>query len=140
MSAGEPGGTVVKMSAAAGRARALAAVTTGVVEEARRRHGTYPTATAALGRTLTGALLLGGTTKGEERLSIELVGDGPLRRAMASTTGTGRVRGYVANPATHLPSKRAGRRGGDRQRHAVRAPHPTVEQGALSQRHAPRIG
>ena len=106
MSAGEPGGTVVKVSAAAGRVRALAAVTTGVVEEARRRHGTYPTATAALGRTLTGALLLGGTTKGEERLSIELVGDGPLRRAMASTTGTGRVRGYVANPATHLPSKR----------------------------------
>jgi molecular chaperone Hsp33 len=99
-------GTVVKVSGAEGRVRALAALTTGVVEEARRRHGTYPTATAALGRTLTGALLLGGTMKDEERLSIELVGDGPLRRAMASTTGAGRVRGYVANPAAHLPSKR----------------------------------
>jgi len=99
-------GTVVKVSAAAGRVRALAALTTGVVEEARRRHGTYPTATAALGRTLTGTLLLGGTMKDEERLSIELVGDGPLRRAMASTTGAGQVRGYVANPAAHLPSKR----------------------------------
>jgi molecular chaperone Hsp33 len=105
MSESDVGGSLLKVSAAAGNVRALAAVTTGVVEDARRRHGTYPTATAALGRTLTGALLLGGTMKDEERLSIELVGDGPLRRVMASTTGAGRVRGYVARPATHLPSK-----------------------------------
>ncbi len=97
---------LVKVSAAGGTVRALAAVTTAVVEEARHRHGTYPTATAALGRTLTAALLLGGTMKDEERLSIELVGDGPLRRVMAATTGAGTVRGYVARPATHLPSKR----------------------------------
>jgi molecular chaperone Hsp33 len=83
----------------------MAAVTTGVVEEARRRHETYPTATAALGRTLTAGLLLGATMKDEERLSIELVGDGPLRRVMVSTTGNGQVRGYVSRPATHLPSK-----------------------------------
>jgi len=44
--------------------------------------------------------------KDEERLSIELVGDGPLRRVMITTTGLGQVRGYVARPATHLPSKR----------------------------------
>jgi molecular chaperone Hsp33 len=105
VSDGEHAGTLLKVSAAGGTVRALAAVTTGVVEEARRRHGTYPTATAALGRTLTGALLLGGTMKDEERLSIELVGDGPLRRVMATTTGAGRVRGYVARPATHLPPK-----------------------------------
>jgi molecular chaperone Hsp33 len=43
--------------------------------------------------------------KDEERLSIELVGDGPLRRVMVSTTGNGQVRGYVSRPATHLPSK-----------------------------------
>ncbi len=97
---------LLKVGAAGGTVRALAAVTTAVVEEARCRHGTYPTATAALGRTLTAALLLGGTMKDEERLSIELVGDGPLRRVMAATTGAGTVRGYVARPATHLPSKR----------------------------------
>src|SRR4051794_4788319 len=52
-----PGGTMLRVTAAAGTLRAVAAVTTGVVEEARRRHGTYPTATAALGRTLTAGLL-----------------------------------------------------------------------------------
>jgi molecular chaperone Hsp33 len=100
------GGTLLRASAAGDAVRALAAVTTGVVEEARRRHGTYPTATAALGRALTAGLLLGGTMKDEERLSLELVGDGPLGRVMVSTTGAGQVRGYVARPATHLPSKR----------------------------------
>ena len=98
-------GVLLRASAAGETVRAMAAVTTGVVEEARQRHGTYPTATAALGRTLTAGLLLGATMKDEEGLSIELVGDGPLRRVMVTTNGSGRVRGYVARPATHLPSK-----------------------------------
>ncbi len=96
---------LVRASAAGETVRAMAAVTTAVVDEARRRHDTLPTATAALGRTLTAGLLLGATMKAEERLSIELVGDGPLRRVMVSTNGSGEVRGYVARPATHLPSK-----------------------------------
>jgi molecular chaperone Hsp33 len=99
------GGILLRASAAGETIRAMAAVTTGVVEEARRRHGTYPTATAALGRTLTAGLLLGATMKDEEGLSIELVGDGPLRRVMVTTNGGGRVRGYVSRPTTHLPSK-----------------------------------
>lgn len=99
------GGVLFRASAAGETVRAMAAITTGVVEEARQRHGTYPTATAALGRTLTAGLLLGATMKDEEGLSIELVGDGPLRRVMVTTNGGGRVRGYVSRPATHLPSK-----------------------------------
>jgi molecular chaperone Hsp33 len=99
------GGVLLRSSAAGETVRAMVAVTTGVVEEARQRHGTFPTATAALGRTLTAGLLLGATMKDEERLSIELVGDGPLRRVMVSTNGAGQVRGYVSRPATHLPSK-----------------------------------
>ena len=98
-------GVLVRASAAGETVRAMVAITTGVVEEARRRHGTFPTATAALGRTLTAGLLLGSTMKDEERLSIELVGDGPLRRVMVSTSGVGQVRGYVSRPDTHLPSK-----------------------------------
>jgi len=91
--------------AAGDTVRGLAAVTTDVVEEARRRHGTLPTATAALGRTLTAGLLLGATMKDDEKLSIELAGDGPLGRIQVDTEGGGRVRGYVAHPATHLPPK-----------------------------------
>jgi molecular chaperone Hsp33 len=98
-------GILLRATAAGETVRALAAVTTGVVEEARQRHGTFPTATAALGRTLTAGLLLGATMKDEERLSIEIVGDGPLRRVMVTTDGDGRVRGYVTRPETHLPPK-----------------------------------
>ncbi len=98
-------GVLLRASAAGETVRALAAVTTEVVEEARRRHETFPTATAALGRTLTAGLLLGATMKDEERLSIELCGDGPLRRVMVTTNGAGQVRGYVSRPETHLPSK-----------------------------------
>jgi molecular chaperone Hsp33 len=99
------GGILLRACAAGETVRAMAAITTGVVEEARQRHHTYPTATAALGRTLTAGLLLGATMKDEEGLSIELVGDGPLRRVMVTTNGGGRVRGYVSRPDTHLPSK-----------------------------------
>jgi len=105
VSAAVEGGTLVRMSAAGATIRAVAAVTTGVVEEAHRRHGTYPTATAALGRALTAGLLLGATMKDEERLSIELACEGPLKRVMVTTTGSNQVRGYVGRPQTHLPSK-----------------------------------
>ena len=67
----DQGGVLLRASAAGETVRAMVAVTTGVVEEARQRHGTFPTATAALGRALTAGLLLGSTMKDEERLSIE---------------------------------------------------------------------
>ena len=89
-----------------GTVGALAAVTTGLVEEARRRHGTAPTATAALGRALTGALLLAATIKRDERLSLEFSGDGPLRGVLADATPDGDARGFVLRPATHLPPRR----------------------------------
>ncbi len=88
-----------------GTVRVLAAVTTDLVEEARRRHGTAPTATAALGRALTGALLLAATIKRDERLSLEFSGDGPLRGVLVDATPDGDVRGFVTRPATHLPPR-----------------------------------
>ncbi|HWP33985.1 MAG TPA: Hsp33 family molecular chaperone HslO [Thermodesulfobacteriota bacterium] len=96
---------IVRGLAAGGRLRGLAAVTTELVEEARRRHGTFPTATAALGRALTAALLLGATLKGEERISLQFNGDGPLQEVFAEADAHGRVRGYVRRPGIHLPSK-----------------------------------
>ena len=86
--------------------RGFAAVTTDLVEEARQRHGTLPTATAALGRGLTAALLLGGLLKTGERLSLEVSGDGPLGCLLADATPDGAVRGFVSRPKTDLPSRR----------------------------------
>jgi len=85
--------------------RGLAAVTTELVEEARRRHGTFPTATAALGRALTAALLLGGLAKDGARVSLEFSGDGPLGSILVDATPDGDVRGYVSRPRTDLPPR-----------------------------------
>src|SRR5213593_389632 len=84
-----------------GTVRGLAAVTTDLVEEARRRHGTLPTATAALGRALTAGLLLGGMLKTGEKISLEFSGDGPLGKILVDATPDGAVRGFVSRPATH---------------------------------------
>jgi len=91
--------------AADGTVRGLAAVTTELVEEARRRHGTLPTATAALGRALTAALLLGSGLKDGERISLEFSGDGPLGTILVDATPEGEARGFVSRPRTHLPAR-----------------------------------
>lgn len=86
-----------------GTVRALAAVTTTAVEKARRRHGTAPTATAALGRTLTAAGLIGAMLKSGQTVTVRILGDGPLGGVLATGDAAGSVRGYVANPEVHLP-------------------------------------
>jgi molecular chaperone Hsp33 len=96
---------LVRAVGADGTVRALAAVTTDLVDEARRRHGTAPTATAALGRALTGALLLGATIKRDERLGLEISADGPLRGLLADATPAGDVRGFVYEPRAHPPPR-----------------------------------
>lgn len=86
-----------------GTVRALAAVTTVAVEKARRRHGTAPTATAALGRTLTAAGLIGAMLKSGQSVTVRILGDGPLGSVLATGDAAGSVRGFVANPEVHLP-------------------------------------
>ncbi len=88
-----------------GTVRGLAAVTTDLVEEARARHDTLPTATAALGRALTAGLLLGGLAKADERVSLQWSGDGPLGGILVDATPAGHVRGFVSRPRTHLPAR-----------------------------------
>lgn len=78
--------------------RAIAAVTTATVEEARRRHRCHLVATAALGRTMTAALLLASSLKTEETVTVNIAGDGPLGGIIADADGQGFVRGYVKNP------------------------------------------
>lgn len=88
---------------------ALAARCTGVVQEARRRHRTSALATAALGRALAGAALLAATLKGEESITIRVVGDGPLGGIIAEGRAGGAVRGYVENPGVELPTASPGK-------------------------------
>lgn len=83
--------------------RAFAAVSTQLVEEARRRHDCYPVAAAALGRTMTGALLLAANLKTKESVTIRISGNGSLGDISADATADGVVRGYVVHPQTDLP-------------------------------------
>jgi molecular chaperone Hsp33 len=78
--------------------RALACVTTGLVNEAARRHGTYPTASAALGRALTGGVLLGAMLKTGQRVALKFEGSGPLKKIIVEADSNGAVRGYVGVP------------------------------------------
>ncbi|MBO8128209.1 MAG: Hsp33 family molecular chaperone HslO [Peptococcaceae bacterium] len=89
--------------------RIVAVTSTGIVEEARRRHGTSPVASAALGRTLTAGLMLATEMKGEDLLTIRILGDGPLGAIVVTADGKGRVRGYVQNPSVYLPSEKKGK-------------------------------
>lgn len=89
--------------------RLLAGVTTGLVDEACRRHRTAPTASAALGRTLTGALLLGLMQKDLERVTVQFSCDGPIGGIVAQSDAGGNVRGYVQNPEADLPERADGK-------------------------------
>lgn len=81
----------------------FAAVTTETVEEARRRHGTAPTATAALGRALSATAMLGAGLREGQRLTVRILADGPLGGIISDGNGRGEVRGYVQNPEVDLP-------------------------------------
>ncbi len=100
---------IIQGTAADGKIRVFAAVTTNVLREAVRRHNTSPTVSAALGRVLTGTLLLGGTFKDYDRLTVKIDSSGPVGGIVAETTGSGTVRGYVKNPNAELPAASNGK-------------------------------
>ena len=95
--------------AADGTIRLIAAVTTDSVAEAIRRHKTAPTASAALGRMLTGAALLGASLKEFDRLTVRIDADGPIGGIIVEANKDGEVRGYVRNPMAELPPKPDGK-------------------------------
>src|SRR5579863_8971170 len=94
---------VVTALAAGDRVRIAAARTTEVVAQAQRRHGCSPTVSAALGRLLTGAALMGSSLGGRERITLQVVGDGPVRGLIAEAAAHGRVRGYPLRPFATMP-------------------------------------
>lgn len=84
--------------------RIYALNTTNLVREAVKKHGCSHLASAALGRAMTGALLLAATMKDNERVSLRWKGDGPLGEIVADAEGN-HVRGYVENPDVFMPLK-----------------------------------
>ncbi|OAB33582.1 molecular chaperone Hsp33 [Paenibacillus macquariensis subsp. defensor] len=100
---------LIRGTAMNGHVRALLVRTTSLVEELRQRHDTWPTATAAMGRTLTAAAMMGAMLKGKEKLNIQIKGDGPIGQVVAEANANGEISGYVANPHVHLPSNSLGK-------------------------------
>lgn len=93
-----------------GMIRFFAANTTSLVEKARRIHNTSPTATAALGRALTAAAILGTTLKNEDDiLTFKIKGDGPIGNIVTVANISGKVKGYVDNPYADLPTRKDGK-------------------------------
>ncbi|MBY8914720.1 Hsp33 family molecular chaperone HslO [Bacillus sp. YC2] len=100
---------LIKAIAFDGKVRAYAARTTDMVNEAQRRHDTWPTASAALGRTMTASLMLGAMLKGEDKLTVKVEGGGPIGAIVADANAKGEVRAYVSNPHVHFDLNEQGK-------------------------------
>lgn len=101
---------IVRATAANAQIRAFACTTTETVEMARAHHDTTPVATAALGRLLTGGLMMGVMLKGEKDvLTLQVHADGPLKGMTVTADAFGHVKGYVNNPYVDLPLNTKGK-------------------------------
>ena len=93
---------LVRILAKSGSVRGLACVTTGLVGDVCKRHGTLPTASAALGRALTAGTLMGALMKTGQRVALRFEGSGPLKKIIVEADSDGSVRGYVGVPQVQL--------------------------------------
>lgn len=101
---------IVRAITADGFVKAAAITGRDIVERARNIHKLLPTATAALGRTLMGASLMGDMLKEEKgALTLQIKGGGPLGTILAVSDHEGNVRGYVTNPQVELMEQRPGK-------------------------------
>ena len=97
---------MIRGMAADGQIRIFATNTKELVEEAKNRHLTSPIATAALGRLLTGAAMMGSMMKNDnDWLTIQVKGDGPIGSLTVTADSHGNVKGYAQNPEVMLPPK-----------------------------------
>ena len=93
-----------------GSYRVYVTVTTDLVQESVSIHDTTPVASAALGRVLTAAGLMGIMLKSDEdKLTVNFKGNGQARQILATAHGDGTVKGYIANPYVDLPLKENGK-------------------------------
>ena len=101
---------MVRATAAGGEVRAFAVTSRNMVEEARRRHGTSPTITAALGRLMSAAAMMGTMMKGEkDLLTLKITSEGPVRGLTVTADAAGHVKGYPIVPVVNLPANEKGK-------------------------------
>ena len=97
---------IVRATAANTQLRAFAVITTELVETARQHHNTSPVATAALGRLLTGGVMMGSMMKNQQdMLTLQIKCGGPIGGLTVTADSQGNVKGYVNNPDVLLPPK-----------------------------------
>ena len=96
---------LVKQVSEDGQLRAYAVNATQVVTEAQEKHDTWPTSSAAFGRTIVGTLLLSAAgLKGDTKMTVKVDGDGPVGKIVVDGNAQGTVKGYATNPHVNLPS------------------------------------
>ncbi len=101
---------LVRAMAADAQIRAFAVTSRDLVEEARSRHDLSPVVTAALGRLMTGACLMGSMLKGEQDvLTLQVSGDGPVRGMTVTADAKGNVKGYAQAPQAMMPPNAQGK-------------------------------
>ena len=101
---------IIRAITADGYVKAYVVNSTEVVREAQGLHGTGKIASAALGRTLTAALILANDMKNEtDRVSVQFRSEGPIGNVVAEANGKNEVKGFVSNPNVVLPPRADGK-------------------------------
>lgn len=101
---------MVRATAAGAQIRAFAVTSRELTEAARAAHNTSPVVTAALGRLMAGALMMGGMLKGEKDiLTLQVRGAGPVHGITATADAAGHVKGYADNPQAMMPPNSVGK-------------------------------
>ncbi|ATP38631.1 Hsp33 family molecular chaperone HslO [Solibacillus sp. R5-41] len=100
---------LVRAIAFDGQVRAFATKTTETVNEAQKRHNTWPIVSAALGRSMTAAVMMGAMLKGEDKITVKIEGNGPIGPIVIDADAKGDVRGFVTNPQVHFDLNEQGK-------------------------------
>ena len=103
-------GRIIRCITSEGAISAIAIDSTDIVNEAVRIHKTSAVVSAAMGRMLTAASMMGDMLKGKDHsISMKLAGDGPAGSIVVASDSSGNVRGYVMNPVVEIPLKPNGK-------------------------------
>ena len=101
---------LIRATAANGQVRAFGVTSRELTETAKNAHDTSPVATAALGRLMSAAVMMGADLKGEnDLLTLRMEGDGPMGGLLATSDSHGNVKGYAFHPEVLLPPNARGK-------------------------------